>query len=128
ILVWKMKDRPVRRLESGVPKMDRNVGVSFSTTTWDDVARGLRETMASLESQSGEVAAFAREAASGAGDKATPRQIVEKVVAVSGQAVKEASGAVLADVGLGRAGGHGMTARGILATHEGSRTWLIVQS
>ena len=33
---------------------------------------------------------------------------------------------VLADVDIGRA--HGVTARGTLVTHEGSRTWLIVQA
>ena len=55
VLVWTMKDHAVRRVEWGVPKMDRNVGVSFSTTTWDDVAHGLRETLASLEADSPEV-------------------------------------------------------------------------
>jgi hypothetical protein len=125
IMVWHMKDHPVRRLESGVPKMDRSVGVSFSTTTWNDVARGLRETLASLEAESPEVADWAREAAAG---KPPSRELVDKVVAASGRAVKEASGSVLSDVDLGRGGGHGTTARSILATHEGSRTWLITQA
>ncbi|MBX3197653.1 MAG: hypothetical protein KF894_05880 [Labilithrix sp.] len=125
VLTWRVKDRTVRRLEPGVPKMDRNVGVSFATSTWDDVARGLRETLASLESESPEVTNWAREAAGG---RPVSRELVEKVVAASGQAIKEASGIVLADVDLGRAGGQGMTARGMLATHEGSRTWLVVQA
>jgi hypothetical protein len=125
VLTWRVKDHAVRRLESGVPKMDRNVGVSFSTTTWDDVARGLRETLVSLEAQSPEVTNWAREASGG---KPVSRELVDRVVSASGQAVKEASGVILADVDMGRAGGHGMTARGILVTHEGSRTWLIVQA
>jgi hypothetical protein len=125
VLTWRVKDRGVRRLESGVPKMDRNVGISFSTATWADVARGLRETLVSLEAVSPEVTNWAREASAG---RAVSRELVDKIVAASGQAVKEASGIILSDVDVGRAGGHGMTARGILVTHEGSRTWLIVQA
>jgi hypothetical protein len=125
VMVWRVKDRAVRRLESGVPKMDRNVGISFSTATWDDVARGLRETIMSLEADSPEVTLWAREAAAG---RPVSRELVDKIVTASGQAIKEASGVILSDVDIGRAGGHGMTARGLLATHEGSRTWLIVQA
>ncbi len=123
VLTWRVKDRTVRRLESGVPKMDRNVGVSFSTTKWEDVARGLRETLLSLEAVSPEVTNWAREASGG---HPVSRELVDKIVAASGQAVKEASGIMLADVDIGRGGG--TTARGILVTHEGSRTWLIVQA
>ncbi|MBX3219589.1 MAG: hypothetical protein KF795_03650 [Labilithrix sp.] len=125
VLTWRVKDRAVRRLESGVPKMDRSVGVSFSTSSWDDVARGLRETLASLEAESPEVTNWAREASAG---RPVSREVVDKVVAASGHAIKEASGIVLSDVDLGRAGSQGVTARGMLATHEGSRTWLIVQA
>lgn len=142
VLVWNVKDRAVRRIEYGVPKMDRNVGVSFSTTTWEDVAHGLRETLASLDADSPEVTAWAKDLDScstapddkptvGAAPK-TPcgptRALVEKVVAASGTAVKEASGMALADIDLGRSGGQGLTARTVLATHEGSRTWLVVRA
>ncbi len=125
VLTWKVKDRPVRRLEAGVPKMDRSVMVSFSTTTWDDVARGLRDTVVALDADSPEVSLWAREAAAG---KVPSPALVESVVAASGQAVKEATGILLTDVDLGRASGGGFTARSMLATHEGSRTWLIVRA
>lgn len=125
VAVWRMKDRPVRRLESGVAKMDRNVGISFSTATWDDVARGLRETIAALESDAPEVTQWARDVA---GNAPPSKALVEKIVSASGQAVKEANGMVLSDLDLGRGGNHGTTARGILVTHEGSRTWLIVSA
>jgi hypothetical protein len=125
VLSWKLQNHGIRRVESGVPKMDRNVGISFSTTTWSDVARGLRETLASLEAESPEVADWAREAAAG---KTPSRELVDKIVAASGQAVKEATGSILADIDLGRAGSHGMTARSILVTHEGSRTWLVTDA
>ena len=129
VLVWQVKDRPVRRVEWGVPKMDRNVGVSFSTTTWDDVAHGLRETLAAIDGDSPEVTAWALEVDSCDKARCGPsRVLVEKIVAASGQAVKEASGIVLADMDLGRGGGQAVTARTVLATHEGSRTWLIVRA
>ena len=129
VLVWQVKDRPVRRVEWGVPKMDRNVGVSFSTTTWDDVGRGLRETLASLDGDSPEVSAWALGIDKCDGARCGPsRVLVEKVVAASGQAVKEASGIVLADMDLGRGGAQSITARTVLATHEGSRTWLVVRA
>jgi hypothetical protein len=135
----------VRRVEFGVPKMDRNVGVSFSTTTWDDVAKSLRETLAAIDADSPEVTAWAKnldncppsgvaapEAAGAATGARTPcgpsRALVEKVVAASSQAVKEASGMVLADIDLSRNAASAVTARMTLATHEGSRTWLIVRA
>ena len=42
MLSWHVADHGVRRVEDGVPKMDRNAAVSFSTTQWSDVARALR--------------------------------------------------------------------------------------
>jgi len=126
VLVWNVKDRPVRHVEVGVPKMDRSVMVSFSTTTWADVARGIRETIAALDADHPEVSAWAKEAAGG---KPVSPALVESIVAASGTAVKEASGVVLTDLDLGRpASGQSITARSILATHEGSRTWLIVRA
>lgn len=125
-LVYKLEDRPVRRLEMGVPKMDRAVGVSLSTTTWDDVAKGLRDAIAALDDTHPEVTSWARESAAG---KAPSRELVASVVEASGKVVKEASGMALADIDLGRAASAGAgTARTSLVTHEGSRTWLVVRA
>jgi hypothetical protein len=129
--VWHVKEHAIRRLEAGVPKMDRNVGVSFSTTTWGDVARNLRETVAALDADDPEVTAWAHEVYAQlekSEAKPTPKQVVDAVVNASGTAVKEASGMVLADVDLGRTNNQAITARTSLATHEGSRTWLIVRA
>lgn len=124
-MVWHMKDHPVRRLESGVPKMDRSVMVSFSTTTWNDVAKGARETVASLDAPSPEVTTWAKEAAAGKQGRA----LVDAIVLESGKSVKEATGVALSDLGMaGAHGGQGVTARTVLATHEGTRTWLIVRT
>jgi len=125
VLVWTIKNQPVRRIESGVPKMDRNVAVSFSTTQWADVARGLENTMESLDTKDPEVMAWAREAANG---MPKSRALVEAVVAKSGQTVKEASGVALANMDLESNAGQTMTARTVLTAREGSRTLLIVQA
>lgn len=122
VLTWRVEDRSVRRLEASVPKMDRDVGVSFSTATWSDVARGLREAIASLEADSPEVTTWAREAAAGLRPS---RELVEKITLASGAAIREAFGTALTDTDLGD---DGTTARTALATREGSRTWLIVQA
>lgn len=125
VLTWKVTGRPVRRLESGVPKMDRNVAVSFSTTTWGDVATQLRDTVAALDADDPEIRAWADENAKG--KSGTER--VAAIVTASGQAVKEASGMVLADVDFGRPSGAAtQTARASLVTHEGSRTWLVAKA
>ncbi|HWL86474.1 MAG TPA: hypothetical protein VNO21_11765, partial [Polyangiaceae bacterium] len=125
-LRWSLKDRSARRHEEGTPKMDRSVGVSLSTTTWDGVARALRETLASFDEHDPEVGQWAREASKG---RPPSRAMVEAVVEAAGTTVREATQAVLSDFGVGGAdGGQANTARTILAQHEGSRTWLIVRA
>jgi len=125
-LRWAMKDRSVRRQEEGTPKMDRSVAVSLSTTSWEDVARALRETLASFDEHDPEVAAWAREAAKG---KAPSRELVAAVVEAAGTTVREASQSVLSDFGVGGTqGAQSNTARTILTEHEGSRTWLVVRA
>jgi hypothetical protein len=136
VLVWTMKDHPVRRLEDGVPKMDRNVSVSFGTATWSDVGRSLKETLAALEEHDPEIGDWARAAAATAKkDKPeaaapAPRAIVDAIVEASGTAVKEASPSVLVDLDAasGSDGPQAMTARSIVTTREGSRTWLVVRA
>ncbi len=127
VLRWHMADHPTRRLEYGVPKMDRDVSVSFSTSTWKTVARSLRETIAGLDDDDAEVAAWA--AAAAAGKAPRSRELVSAVVARAGETVREAEGGVLSDIGIGRSQGpQTTTARSILVDREGSRTWLIVKA
>jgi hypothetical protein len=127
VLRWSMKDRLARRLEDGVPRMDRSVGVSLTTMTWGEVARGLRETLASLDEHDPEIAAWAREAAKGKAPGS--RALVEAVVAAAGKDVREAQPGVLSDFGIGRSvGPQALTARTALTEHEGSRTWLVMRA
>ena len=124
VLKWSLTDRGTRRLEDGVPKMDRSVGFTYGTAAWATVARALRETLASLEDHDPEVIAWAN--AAGAGKAPRSRELVDTIVNKVGEVVREASAALLSDVNIGT--GDGTTARTILATHEGSRTWLAVRA
>ena len=63
VLKWSMTDHNARRLEEGVPRTEREVGIVLGTTTWTTVARALRETLMSLEDHDDEVAAWAKTAA-----------------------------------------------------------------
>ena len=55
VLTWHVVDHASRRVEDGVPKMDRSAAVSFSTAQWTGVARALRETIATLEDHDPEI-------------------------------------------------------------------------
>lgn len=126
VLRWSLRDRPVRRYEYGVPRMDRTVGVSFATARWPEVGHALRETIASLDEHDPEILAWAKDAAKG---QAAPRAIVAAVVEAAGRSVREAQPAMLSDFGTGRASGpQSTTARSILTEHEGSRSWVIVRA
>jgi tetratricopeptide (TPR) repeat protein len=127
ILVYRMTDQPSRRVEEGTPKMDRSVGVSFTTLKWSEVGEGIGEVLASLSDDDPEIGVWAQKAVASAGED--PRAKVAAVVLASGTTVKEASASVLTDLAALRAGGpQSLTARTILTNHEGSRTWLIVQA
>jgi hypothetical protein len=127
VLTWHVVDHPARRVEDGVPKMDRNAGVSFSTAQWSDVARALRETIATLDEHDPEIAAWARDAGNN-GNAAPTRQTVEAVVAAAGAALRESNAATLSDYGGGIAPVQAETARTFLASHEGSRSWLVARA
>jgi hypothetical protein len=126
-LVWTLDGKPSRRIEDGVPKMDRGVRVLYSTEQWDHVGDGLREVVASLEDHAPEVDAWAREASRG--KPAGTREQVEAVVAAAGEMVRESRQSPLVDIVLGRSTGtQDYTARSILGDREGSRTWLVVRA
>ncbi|HEX4512137.1 MAG TPA: hypothetical protein VH054_01330, partial [Polyangiaceae bacterium] len=127
VLKWSLVDHNARRLEEGVPRTEREVGLVMGTITWSTVSRALRETLVALQDRDEEVAKWAQAAA--ANHPAKSRELVEAVVARAGDTVREASGALIADFGfgLGRAAAT-TTARTILVDHEGSRTWLIARA
>jgi hypothetical protein len=126
VMTWRLADHAVRRLEDGVPKMDRNVGVSFSTAQWGRIAGSLRETLAALDEHEPEVDAWARDAA--ADGAKSPRAVIDAVVAAAGRSLREADAGTLSDYGGGVAPAQTQTARTFLSSHDGSRAWLILRS
>jgi hypothetical protein len=130
VVTWHLADHLARRLEDGVPKMDRSVAVSFSTAEWGGVAHALRESIAALDEHDPEIAAWARDAAGPEVGKAsrTSRETVGAIVAAAGKALRESDPGTLSDYGGGIASVQAQTARTFLASHGGSRSWLILRS
>jgi hypothetical protein len=132
VLTWHLVDHGVRRLEDGVPRMDRSANVSFSTTTWSTIARSLRETVAALDDHGPEIAKWAH-ALGGDAPAASPQtgvgvKEVENVVAAAGKALREAEPGTLSDYGGGVTSVQSQTARTFLASHDGSRSWLVLRA
>ncbi len=130
LTTYTVQNQAARRLESDVPRMDNDVGVTLTTSTWDKVGRSLAEALRDLDEQDPEVGAWARQAGGGGsphGAVAT-MPLLARVVTAAGEALKEPRGAILSDTALVL--GHGpseqtRTARTFLAEREGNRTWLI---
>jgi hypothetical protein len=127
VLSWHIVDQSARRIEDGVPKMDRAAAVSFSTAQWPEVARALRETIASLAEHDPEIAAWARQTAEAEGGKPT-RATVEAVVIAAGRVLREADPSTLSDYGGTIAPSQFRTARTFVTSHHGSRSWLVVRA
>ncbi|MGO9837332.1 MAG: hypothetical protein ACLP1X_24320 [Polyangiaceae bacterium] len=128
VLTWGVVDRPSRRVEDGVPKMDRNVSVSFSTAQWRDVGRALRETIAALDEHDPETSLWAQKAAGLGRDPEHPRRAtVDAIVAATGRALRESDAGTLSDYGGTIAPVQAQTARTSLASHGGSRSWLVLR-
>jgi hypothetical protein len=58
----------------------------------------------------------------------SPRAVVEAVVAAAGRSLREADAGVLSDYGGGVASAQTTTARTFLASHDGSRAWLVLRA
>ncbi len=123
---WSLTDHNARRIEEGVPRTEREVGIVMGTTTWTTVARALHETIAALQDHDDEVNAWAAQIA--ATHPAKSRELVDAIVAGAGEAVHEASTSLIGDFGFGFGRALSTTARTILVDHEGSRTWLIARA
>jgi hypothetical protein len=135
VSVWRLKGAPPRRIEDGMPRLERSVGISIGTQTWENIARALDENIRSLEDRDPYISRFARElAAEAAAEKGasaqpeapTRRALVERVVAAVGKKVKLAGGGELSDIAAMYGGGsQRTTARTILELGQGSRSWVI---
>jgi hypothetical protein len=127
VLTWHVVDHAGRRVEDGVPQMDRSARVSFSTSDWASVAKAVRETLAALEEHEPEIDAWARSSVA-SGAAAPTRATVEAVVEAAGKALREGDAATLSDYSGGIAAVQQLTARTSLSSHSGSRSWLVLRA
>lgn len=141
VSVWKLKDALPRRIEDGMPRMERSVGVSLGTQTWENIGRAIAENIRSYEDRDPAVTRFAQEiaqsapptagsdkpdAANATGTKSERLALIERVVAAVGKKVKIAGGAELSDISAVYGGGaQRVTTRTILELGQGSRSWVI---
>jgi hypothetical protein len=139
VLTWHVADQAARRVEDGVPQMDRSARVSFASADWATAARALRETVATLQERDPEIAAWAHEAAATSATGAGPsgaiapreegrRAIVDDVVVAAGKALHEGDAGALSDYAGGIASVQQQTARSFLTSHDGSRSWLVLRA
>ncbi|APR84289.1 Hypothetical protein A7982_09638 [Minicystis rosea] len=127
VRVWRLSNQAPRRIEDGVPKMERNVAVSLGTQTWAQIARAIQENVRSLDDRDPYVVRWAEEAAGA--DRAVGKALVERVVAAVGKKVKVGSAGELSDVAAVFGGGaQRQTARTILELGQGSRSWVIYRA
>ena len=127
VVTWRLVNALPRRLEDGVPRTQQAVGISVGTLTWPQVARAMRENVASLEDHDPFVARWSAEVA---GTNRSPsRALVERIVAASGKAIRVASGAELSDASAVFASGpQAQSARSMLEVGSGSRSWVIYRA
>lgn len=127
VSTWEMKNQAPRRIEDGVPKLERSCSVSLGTQTWDQIARAAEENLRALEERDPYVTRWANEAAGA--DKTPSRALVERIVAAVGKKVKIASSGELSDVAAVYGGGsQRTTARTILEQGQGSRSWVVYRA
>jgi len=125
--VWRLKDKPPRRIEDGVPRMERSVAVSLGTQTWANVGRAIDDNIRSLTDRDPLVKRWAEEAAGA--DRRPAKALVDRIVAAVGKKVKVAQGQDLSDVAAVYNGGaQRTTARSILELGQGSRSWLLYRA
>jgi hypothetical protein len=127
VSVWRLKDQSPRRIEDGVPKMERGVSVSLGTQTWPQIARAFEETIRSLDEHDPYVVRWVGEAAGN--DRRPGKQLINRIVIAAGKAIKVAGGGDLSDIAAVYGGGsQRITARTILEQGQGSRSWVIFRA
>ncbi len=127
---YELANQAPRRIEDGLPWLERGVRVSLGTQTWEKVGRAIGENIRGMDESDPFMARFAQEAAQRGGGKVTGRALVDRVVEHVGTVIKVASGgAELGDfAGYYGGGSQGQTARSMVEDGTGSRTWVVYRT
>jgi hypothetical protein len=122
-----LENRDARRMEDGLPWLERGVRISLGTQTWEKVGRNVGENMRGLVDRDPFVSRFAEEALQGE-ESTDEAAVVRRVVEHVGKKVKIASGgAEFGDfAGFSGGGGRGMSMRPIVEEGVGSRTFVLL--
>jgi hypothetical protein len=125
-----LENQAPRRIEDGLPWLERGVRVSLGTQTWEKVGRAIGENIRGMDETDPFIARFAREAAQKGGGQPTGRELVGRVVEHVGTVIKVASGGTeLGDfAGYYGGGSQGQTARSMIEEGTGSRTWVVYRT
>jgi tetratricopeptide (TPR) repeat protein len=130
---YKLTNLAPRKIEDGLPWLERGVRISFGTQTWEKVGRAVGENMLGLNDSDPFIARFAKEAAKPDATGAPPTAqldeaaLVGRVVDHVGKTIKIASGGYeLGDSSsFSAGGGHAQPIRWMVDDAMGSRTWIL---
>lgn len=127
VSVWRLKEAPPRRIEDGVPRMERSVNVSLGTDTWAQIARAIDENIRSLQDRDPAVVRWVEEAAGP--DRTPSKALVDRIVAAAGKKIKVGGGGELSDIAAVYGGGsQRSTARTTLEMRQGCRSWVVYRA
>ncbi len=129
LLTYRLKNQAPRRIEDGLPWLERGVRISFGTQTWEKVGRAVGENIKGLMDDDPFIARFAELVP--VKEKGSEAALVGAVVDHVGKTIKMASGGgELSDFSSfsGGGGGRGMSVRAMVEEGMGSRTWLIYRT
>jgi hypothetical protein len=125
---YALSNQAPRRIEDGLPWLERGVRLSFGTHTWHEVGRAVGESIRGMEDSDPFMSRFAAEAAKSAGGEAPKDQttLLTTVVSHVGRVIKiSGGGGELGDFGSYYGGGaQGQTARAMIEEGTGSRAWV----
>ncbi|HTJ80769.1 MAG TPA: hypothetical protein VL400_03570 [Polyangiaceae bacterium] len=128
LVTYSLENQAPRRIEDGLPWLERGVRLSFGTHTWQEVGRSVGESIRGMEDSDPFMTRFATEAVKGAGTggEKDPASVVQTVVSHVGRVIKvSGGGGELGDSGSFYGGGsQGQTARSMIEEGVGSRTWV----
>jgi hypothetical protein len=128
---FQLENQAPRRIEDGLPWLERGVRVSLGTQTWEKVGRAIGENIRSMDETDPFMARFARDASKdGTGPKRSQTDLVSDVVEHVGKVIKVTSGgSELGDfAGYYGGGAQQQTARSMVEEGTGSRTWVIYRT
>lgn len=133
ILRYALKNQTARRMEDGLPWLERGVRISLGTQTWEKVGHAVGENIRALDDSDPFISRFAEEALKG-GDAPVSKEddaaVVARVVDHVGKTIKMASGGgELSDfASFSGGGGRGQSIRGMIEEGIGSRTWIVYRT